>query len=182
MANVADTNVHIEAKHCASATQAWLKAIDRKAYYNICDDDEGTDRQDWGKDSKEFNGCGNGRWTYQTNIEQALSTNESDRLDWCGNEDTEVAYQVLIEKIRQDHEAELIVSYEEAETGMAFVGRGMVHIFNDGGEVITEKNYESEELTTKSLIDYGFASDKWEALEYMGVDYEEIEKQRKENK
>lgn len=172
MANIADANVHIEAKHCASEVQKWLEAVDKKAYYDICCDHDGYARTDLGENSRDFVGSANGRWTYQTNIEQALSPNKNDRLNWCAAPEAEEAYQELVAKLAQDHEAELLVEYEEAEPGVGFVGHGSVHLFCNGEEVATESDYGSEDLTIDSLISYGFADSEPDALEYMGIEEE----------
>lgn len=171
MANIADTNVRIEAKHCAKEVQCWLKAVDNNAYYNICDDHEGHDSPDLGENSRNFSGVANGRWSYQTNIERALSPNKTERMAWSG-EETERAYQALVQKLEQDPEAYVLVEYKEAEPGMGFVGAGSVHIFYDDGEVATESDYGCEDLTIDSLIEYGFAGSEAEAKEYLGIEEE----------
>lgn len=174
MANIADANVHIEAKHCANEVQAWLKAVDRDAYYNVCDDHEGTVREDWGDNSKEFNGAADGRWTYQTNIESALSPDKEKRTTWCSHDEAEQAYQALMQKLADDHEAEVVVEYDEAECGFEFVGEGVVRINYDPDQkkVVTETEYACEDLTVGTLIDHGFVDTVEEAKEYMGMEEE----------
>lgn len=171
MANISDVNVTITAKRCGKEVQAWLKAVDKQAYYNICDDHKGEDKPDLGENSKEFGGVANGRWTYETNINNALSPDTDDRMSWSANDkDTEQAYQALIKKINDDHQAELLVEYEEAEPGLNFIGEGMVHVYHNGTKVATIADYQSEDLTIKGLIYHGFASDQADAREYLGWD------------
>lgn len=172
MANVADANVRIVAQRCAKEVKDWLEAVDAKAYYNICDDHEGYERPDLGENSRDFAGVASGRWTYETNISRALSTKKDERTTWCGNEDAERAYQALIKKLEQDHEATVSIDYEEAECGLAFMGKGVVEIYynEEDGEVGTYMNYEGDDLTVENLIAYGFADTVKEAKEYMGIE------------
>lgn len=172
MANIADVNVRIEAQRCANEVQAWLKAIDKGAYYNTCDDHEGYERKDLGENSKEFSGVANGRWTYQSNVEGCFGSEEQ-RRHWCGNdEDTMKAYDNLVKKLEQDHKAHFLLEYKEAECGMGFVGEGAVEMYFDenSGKVETCTSYEGDDLTIGTLIDYGFADTRDEAKEYMGIE------------
>lgn len=170
MANISDVSVRICAKKCAKEVREWLNAIDKEAVYDICSDHEGYNRDDLGDNSADFVGYASGRWTYQNNIIGALSPDKKERECWSG-ECAEKEYQKLIEKLAQDHEAGVSIDYKEVEIGLAFIGAGGVDLLydKDSGKVETSFCYDDEELTPKTLIEYGFADNEQDAKEYMGI-------------
>lgn len=175
MANVSDTSVRIQAKGCAKEVREWLKAIDKEAYYNICDDHEGTTREDLGGNSADFCGVANGRWTYQTNAEGAFGTAE-EREHWCSEQGVEATYNAILLALKDNPEAYVQVDYTEAETGMNFIGQGSVYMYYDTDikEVETSMDYGVlGDASIDNLIAYGFADSVEDAKEYLGIEEEE---------
>lgn len=172
MANVSDVMVKIEAKGCAKEVQTWLKAIDKNAYYNICDDHTGTTREDLGENSADFCGIAEGRWTYQSNIEGAFGTQEQ-RKSWTSRPEVEIAYNALLLTLKENPEAFVNLTFTECETGWDFIGQGEAFLQFDKETSKVESYISYDELGDASipnLIAYGFAESEQSAKEYLGIE------------
>lgn len=175
MANIADVHVRIQAKGCAKEVKEWLKAVDKEAYYNACDDHIGTPRDDLGANSADFCGFANGRWTYQNNAEGLFGTEEQ-RKHWCSKQGVEATYNAILLALKDNRDAYLLVEFTECEPGMDFIGEGKVELAYDSitKQVETLTDYEEVgSVTIGSLIDYGFADSVDDAKEYLGIEEEE---------
>lgn len=172
MANVSDVTVRIEAHKCGGQVKKWLELVDKDAWYDICTDHTGEQEGD----TLVFIGSANGRWDYVTNL-KALSDSPTKREEWCSNPEVEDAYQQIIKRIGQDHEASVVIDYTDCEIGMEVFYRGelVIEWDEDEGKVITYSGTEDIEYTPENLIEEHYADDLREALEYMGVPEEELD-------
>lgn len=175
MANVSDTSVRIQAKGCAKEVKEWLKAVDKEAYYDACDDHTGTPCPDLGENSADFCGVANGRWTYEANAE-GLFGDEEQRKSWAGEERwlaVQAAYNAVLLALKDDPEAYVQVDYTEYEVGCDFMGEGSVSLQYDTGakQVETVMSYHHlGRVSPDKLVDYGFYENTVEAKEALDIE------------
>lgn len=166
MANVSEVSVDIRGVKCGTQLRDYLKAVDHKACYTICPDDEGSQEGD----TRYYHGYASGRWGYSINLTGAFGDRE-DAKRWCSDDKVIRYYDKLVDRLKKEHDAKVEIDWVEAEPGMGFIQTGHADFMYNPATKKVELHYDETgmDYTAENLIRYGFADNEQDAREWYGA-------------